>query len=322
MELVSGCSEAEVLSIEFCVTALQEKGSIKASLRAVLWEMMEVRTADELPKARAAMMLLSFMAKGNPRALLDNIEPLILTAFSDEGWKDAVFARHAATAVGTLPWGEQSEKGLAAMNAMVQQPWFSGMKWCQTLEQFIAAIFAVRPEPLRSAAELMVLLRQRAQTVLNEGGEDVSATLTTLFFAVGHVSIEALVHIEDCDRTLRKERHTRELAKQDAIEKEGGKGDADELGMEAAQAKEASEAEYLQAICDGKIIGPGTLLGKLSGMLLAVVQAAQGACDDELRASAIFAMCKCMIVSEAFCDSHLRLLFTLLQSGNSSPRIR
>eukprot|EP00658_Telonema_sp_P-2_P036939 TRINITY_DN26622_c0_g1_i1.p1 TRINITY_DN26622_c0_g1~~TRINITY_DN26622_c0_g1_i1.p1 ORF type:complete len:418 (-),score=150.08 TRINITY_DN26622_c0_g1_i1:300-1418(-) len=54
----------------------------------------------------------------------------------------------------------------------------------------------------------------------------------------------------------------------------------------------------------------------------AVVQAAQGACDDELRSAAIFAMCKCMIVSEQFCESHLRLLFTLLQSGNSSPRTR
>lgn len=96
----------------------------------------------------------------------------------------------------------------------------------------------------------------------------------------------------------------RESAASEAIE--------EELGLAGAAAEDA-EAEYIRKVCEKDIVTGNTLLGALAPVIVSVCTNQAKYSDPELQTAASLALSKFMMVSSEFCDTHLQLLFTILE---------
>jgi len=207
---------------------------------------------------------------------------------------------------------------------LAQEDWCVGAAWCPALEQIVNLVFNNSSQPLEALGNLVKKIHQAALAASQEeGSEAVGPAMTKLFFCVGHVALESLVYVEEFDRNVKKRRHEKEKAKAEADESKNKAEEEEDLNEELgmSEADEVHEAEMFQRIAEGKIVGPGTVLGEFTELIVTVCASEDDACDIEMRTAAIMALCKCMCISTEFCDKNLRLLFSILQNSKSA-RIR
>lgn len=86
----------------------------------------------------------------------------------------------------------------------------------------------------------------------------------------------------------------------------------EEIGLGGAEAEDA-EMEFIASICDEEIVCGGSLLSKLSRVIIEVVTDPYRFPNPELKQASSLALAKYMMVSAKFCHDHLRLLFTILE---------
>jgi len=331
VQLIHGSNVAEQVSIEECAKELQKQNLIKKDVCEALWHMIASRDAENaLLNSRSAAKLLSFFAKGvgSGRVMRDHVDMLMDSACSENGWKDPMVSRYAVSlclnAKEVLDANKLNEV-IAQFVSMATQSWCVGSAWSPALEQIVNMVFANSPAPLETLGNLVKKLQQDALSLAQ--AEDATQTmgphLTKLFYVVGHVALELLVYTEEFDRKVKRSRNEKERnkAEKDEAAKDKSEGDilSEELGM--SEADELHEAELLQKISEGKIVGEGTVLGEFEELLVAVCSSDEKSCDVETRTAAIMALCKCMCISLTFCEKHLRLLFTILEKSKSA-RIR
>eukprot|EP01116_Phalansterium_solitarium_P025583 TRINITY_DN985_c0_g1_i5.p1 TRINITY_DN985_c0_g1~~TRINITY_DN985_c0_g1_i5.p1 ORF type:complete len:1640 (+),score=672.83 TRINITY_DN985_c0_g1_i5:197-5116(+) len=183
-----------------------------------------------------------------------------------------------------------------------------------------------------------------AAAVKREGGGSNKSTttqvpvgeLSKLLFALGHVALKQIVHVDEIQAELRRRRADADRSKLDAADGtkkrragKGGKGGKEAAGastieqeLGVAQAAEEHEAERLQEMAEREIVSGRNLVGAF-GPLVALVCANAGNRynDESLRAPAVLCLCKFMCVSPDFCERHLQLLFTLFKRS-PEPAIR
>ncbi|XP_004345622.1 condensin XCAP-D2 chain [Capsaspora owczarzaki ATCC 30864] len=92
----------------------------------------------------------------------------------------------------------------------------------------------------------------------------------------------------------------------------------DELGVAAAA--EDAESEFIHSLCEHHLIsGNDSLLSKFGPVIVRLCRdTRRTAGDTRLRAAAVLALSKFMLVSADFCDRHLQLLFTVLKTATES----
>jgi len=322
-QLVKGATVAELISIEECAMEVQKQGLMKTDVREALWKMLSSTGETDLEDAQAASKLLCFMAKGAPKMLRDKTDLMLAAACGPSSWKDPVIARYmimACLQAKAILETRQLNELVTEVVALASQPWCLGSQWASVLEQIIQLVFCSSQEPLGVLSGLVKGLHNATlQVIESDKTDDIGEHLVKLFFVVGDVALEMLVYAEDYDRRVKRHRHEQEKSKVERKEEAAGDSLSEELGM--SEADELHEAEMLQQICEGKIVGPGSLLGDFEGLLVAVCSSDESSCDLQTRTAAIMALCKCMSISTSFCEKHLRLLFSILQSSKSA-RIR
>lgn len=95
-------------------------------------------------------------------------------------------------------------------------------------------------------------------------------------------------------------------------------GDLDEeLGLMGAVADDM-EAEYIRNICDKEVVSGDNLLALIMPMVVCVCANPSKYPDKELRAAAVLALANCMMVSSDCCETHLQLLFTILEKSDDA----
>jgi condensin complex subunit 1 len=228
-------------------------------------------------------------------------------------------------------------------------------QWYPAAEQVVNAIFCLSDEPEKCCEPVVKALSTAAAKSMEpeaDGDANAEAAVTRnaskaaamskLFFVLGHVALKLLVHTEALAQEVKD--NAEKSKNGPGTKSKSGKGskskgadsdeDGGEEGVEDAMEKElgmAAEEELEQdklvdAICETEIVGKN-LLGAFGPLIVQVVgdfnnQVAQkksGGTEHEhnkiLRQSAVLALCKFMCVSSKFCESHLQLLFTILQSA-------
>ncbi|KAJ3043566.1 Condensin complex subunit [Rhizophlyctis rosea] len=141
--------------------------------------------------------------------------------------------------------------------------------------------------------------------------------LSRLCFLVGHVAIKQMVHLEVIESEWKRRKHS-EMA-----EKTPRKAAAavDELDAVTGTA----EDEFTEAIAHVRenelLYGEGSLLNSFGSMVAFVCSSNRTFKDPILQNMAVLSLCKLMCVSSEFCESHLQLLFTILEKS-TSPIIR
>ncbi|XP_029436445.1 condensin complex subunit 1 [Rhinatrema bivittatum] len=146
-----------------------------------------------------------------------------------------------------------------------------------------------------------------------------SFLLVHLLFLAGATALQQLVHLErSVGSELRRRRVMRE--EQDAKDVAGKKAKGnestmeEELGLVGASADDI-EAELIRKICDTEILEGQQCLSTFVPLLLKICSNPGRFSDPNLLTTAALALAKFMLISADFCDSHLRLLFTMLEKS-------
>ena len=82
-----------------------------------------------------------------------------------------------------------------------------------------------------------------------------------------------------------------------------------------------AEADYINHVCETEVVTSDTVLTALSPVVVFVCAHPQKYSDVQLQNFASLALTKLMLVSSAFCEEHLALVFTMMEKS-SEPQIR
>ncbi|KAK4689086.1 condensin complex subunit 1, partial [Tremellales sp. Uapishka_1] len=169
-------------------------------------------------------------------------------------------------------------------------------------------------EVFEDAVETLTQTRSRTPSVISQ--DQVGAfCLAQLVFAVGHVAIKHIVYLELVEREFKRRKD--ENAKQKAAEKVAEK-DGNDLDAVAGNAED-DIGELIQSIRERELLfGQKSLLAVYGPMIASICASPKRYRSASLRQAASLALTKLMCVSKEFCESHLLLLFKILESSKDA----
>ncbi|XP_074839699.1 condensin complex subunit 1 [Carettochelys insculpta] len=242
-----------------------------------------------------------------------------------------------------LLFGRLSEvvtEGFAQPNAL----------WIPFMESAVTLIYQLAEGPDEICAQILQCCSQQALEKLQElpgvgaepgtppssvpGGAETLPTflLTHLISLVGNVALQQVVHLE---RAVSAElRRRRVLGEEQEAKKHVGSSTKEksakgienettmeeELGLVGASADD-TEAELVRNICETELLDGKQLLSAFIPLVLKICNNPGLYSDPALSAAAALALGKLCMVSTQFCDSQLRLLFTMLEKS-TLPGVR
>ncbi|TKA78864.1 hypothetical protein B0A55_03813 [Friedmanniomyces simplex] len=157
--------------------------------------------------------------------------------------------------------------------------------------------------------------------------------LSQLLFAVGHIALKQIVHLELCEQDFKRRKAEKEKAnpgsspvkktpggKTPAGQKGDGKKDEeeDELDLMAG----TNEDDFTDAIAHVRerelLYGPQSLLSNFGPLAKEICSNNTSYPNAELQAQAALCMAKLMCVSGEYCEANLSLLITILERSPSA----
>ncbi|XP_050793006.1 condensin complex subunit 1 isoform X1 [Gopherus flavomarginatus] len=221
--------------------------------------------------------------------------------------------------------------------------------WIPFMESAITLIYQLAEGPEEICAQILQCCSQQAlervqepQGVETEPGTSPSSIpgdantlptflLTHLLSLVGNVALQQVVHLERAvSAELRRRRvlgeeqeakkHVNSTKEQSVKSIENETTMEEDLGLVGASADD-TEAELIRNICDTELLDGKQLLSAFIPLVLKICNNPGLYNDPALSAAAALALGKLCMVSAEFCDSHLRLLFTMLEKS-TLPGVR
>lgn len=291
--LGQSATTGELACLEELIKALfdtQETSKlISLSVIAVLWDIFAGKVPGaSVEQRRSSCILVGLIAAQRPESLKQRVHVL-----ESVGLPNLSFARWSCAALCKLPQGSDADGRLSRQLADL----IKSSTDLSTIEQALSAIFVLSKEP---EAVVGSLIRNLAQAIHNKQPAVPICDLTRFLQVVGHVAVKELVRIEALANKLR--RAAAQHARHD-----GDHEEEEQAGAEADKALQLAEKE---------LVSPGSLLGRYGNLAKKI--ASDGSAPAELQASSVLCMAKLMCVQEKFCETNLRLLFSILTSSPES----
>ncbi|CAH8360500.1 unnamed protein product [Eruca vesicaria subsp. sativa] len=335
-------------ALEFIVNALVSKGEISSSTTSALWDFfcfnINGTTAEQ---SRGALSILCMAAKSSSRIRGSHIQDIIDIGFGRWAKVEPLLARTACTAIQRL--SEEDKKKLllssgsrlfGILESLITGNWLPENIYYATADKAISAIYMIHPTPEVLASTIIkkslstvfdVVGQDHAQNDTDENTVDFLTTvqvakLSRFLFVVSHIAMNQLVYIESCVQKIRRQKTKKDKAAAESQNTEENPGPTQEnhsinaeLGLAASDdalldtLAERAEREIVSGGSGEKnLIGDcATFLSKLCRNF-SVLQK-----HPELQASAMLALCRCMIIDASFCESNLQLLFTVVENAPS-----
>ncbi len=255
-----------------------------------------------------------------------------------EGVRTQIYAALTRTVVASpfpeSSWYSAAEAAITALYNLHPSP----EHICTAIVRHIASnAFETATNNAEADGEDQAAAIEAATAAITSGSSELSAAaLSRFFFVLGHVALEHLVLIE---RTAKAVRRARMEAEKRAAEeknerqnaKKSGKGKADdeeededinaELGVGSVAAD--AELDAMKEACETQILAAQNLLGPYAALVSAICrQRSLLSGDATLRASALLALSKLMVVDPRMCEDNLQLMFTLLAARSVEPALR
>ena len=180
----------------------------------------------------------------------------------------------------------------------------------------------------------------------DETKQKPSVALSQLLFAVGHMAIKQIVHLELCEMDFKRRKQEQEKGKSPANpspRKSMGqapgrkkKSSAEDVEMEPVKEKEdekdeldmiggTTEDDFTEAIAHIRerelLYGPNSLLANFGPLVTEVCANNTAYKDQNLQAAATLCLAKLMCVSAEYCERNLPLLITILERSDD-PIVR
>ncbi|KAJ4896045.1 Condensin complex subunit 1 [Raphanus sativus] len=335
-------------ALEFIVNALVSKGEISSSTTSALWDFfcfnINGTTAEQ---SRGALSILCMAAKSSSRILGSHIQDIIDIGFGRWAKVEPLLARTACTAIQRL--SEEDKKKLllssgsrlfSILESLITGNWLPENIYYATADKAISAIYMIHPTPEALAS---TIIKKSLSTVFDVVGQDQAqndtddnvvdflttvqvAKLSRFLFVVSHIAMNQLVYIESCIQKIRRQKTKKDKAAAENQNTEENPGAMQEnhsinaeLGLAASDdalldtLAERAEREIVSGGSGEKnLIGDCAIfLSKLCRNFSALQK------HPELQASAMLALCRCMIIDASFCESNLQLLFTVVENAPS-----
>ncbi|NWZ71750.1 CND1 protein, partial [Acrocephalus arundinaceus] len=221
--------------------------------------------------------------------------------------------------------------------------------WIPFMESAVTLIYQLAEGAEEICADILHVCSQQALEKLQEANEqradagdsphrvsDGASSLSTflllhLVSLVGQVALQQVAYLEVSvsaelrRRRLLKEEKTKKKSdtstrKQTAQSTENEITMEEELGLVGATADD-TEAELIRSICETELLDGKHLFSAFVPLVLKICNNPGLYSDSALSAAAALTLGKLCMVSSEFCDSHLRLLFTMMEKS-TLPDVR
>ncbi|NXX32575.1 CND1 protein, partial [Nicator chloris] len=221
--------------------------------------------------------------------------------------------------------------------------------WIPFMEAAVTLIYQLAEGAEEICADILHVCSQQALEKLQEADEqkadagdsprrvsDGAGSLSTflllhLVSLVGQVALQQVAYLEvSVSAELRRRRMLKEektkkksdtsTRKQRAQSTGNETTMEEELGLVGATADD-TEAELIRSICETELLDGKHLLSAFVPLVLKICNNPGLYSDSALSAAAALTLGKLCMVSSEFCDSHLRLLFTMMEKS-SLPGVR
>uniref|UniRef100_A0A6P8PGL9 Condensin complex subunit 1 n=1 Tax=Geotrypetes seraphini TaxID=260995 RepID=A0A6P8PGL9_GEOSA len=226
-------------------------------------------------------------------------------------------------------------------NAIIEGISQPELYWISFMETALSLIYQLAEEPEGISADILQRCSHRVNEQLNsqaqeslEGG-DLPATrdpselgpvlpsflLVHLLSLAGATALQQLIHLERSvgselrrRRVLKEEQEAKDSAGKPSKTKGNESTMDEELGLVGASADD-TEAELIRKICETELLDGQQCFSAFVPLILKVCSNPGRFSDPTLLTTAALALAKFMMISADFCDSHLRLLFTMLEKS-------
>ncbi|SMQ51887.1 unnamed protein product [Zymoseptoria tritici ST99CH_1A5] len=164
-----------------------------------------------------------------------------------------------------------------------------------------------------------------------EDSTDSALALSQLLFAVGHVALKQIVHLELCEQDFKRRKADKEKTNPTPAK---GSGPRTSAGKKAADKKEEEEQDELDLIAGTTeddftdaiqhvrerelLYGQQSLLTHFGPLVQEICSNNTSYPNAELQAQAALCMAKLMCVSSEYCETNLDLFITMLERSPSS----
>ncbi|XP_039574078.1 condensin complex subunit 1 isoform X1 [Passer montanus] len=221
--------------------------------------------------------------------------------------------------------------------------------WIPFMEAAVTLIYQLAEGAEEICADILHVCSQQALEKLQEADEqkadagdsprrvsDGSGSLSTflllhLVALVGQVALQQVAYLEVSvsaelrRRRLLKEEKTKKQpdtsTKKQRPQSTGNETTMEEeLGLVGATADD-TEAELIRSICEAELLNGKHLLSAFVPLVLKICNNPGLYSDSALSAAAALTLGKLCMISSEFCDSHLRLLFTMMEKS-TLPDVR
>ncbi|XP_030313677.1 condensin complex subunit 1 isoform X1 [Calypte anna] len=215
--------------------------------------------------------------------------------------------------------------------------------WIPFMEAAVMLVYQLAEGAEEICAHILQVCSQRALEKLQEADgqeagispsrvSDGASSLPTfllmhLVSLVGQVALQQVVYLEVSvsaelrrHRTLREEEKATKKLSDSSIKKKRPRSTGnettveEELGLVGASADD-TEAELVRSICETELLDENHLLSAFVPLVLTICNNPGLYSDPALSAAAALALGKFCMISSEFCDSHLRLLFTMMEKS-------
>uniref|UniRef100_A0A8B9VEQ1 Condensin complex subunit 1 n=1 Tax=Anas zonorhyncha TaxID=75864 RepID=A0A8B9VEQ1_9AVES len=324
--IVVDASLGTIQCLEEMISEFVQKDEIKPAVIQLLWERFTEKLQCSPLERRAAVMLLGLMARGKPEIVGSNLDVLVTVGLSEKACEDYCLAQEVCNTISKLPALERNKGPFRlpqdhmlfgylteAVSKGFVQP--SG-DWIPFMEAAITLIYQLAEGADEISARILQVCSQKVLDKLQEASPSrVSGAsslptflLLHLVSLVGQVALQQVAYLEvSVSAELRRRRILKEEQKTKKFDSSTRNETTmeEELGLVGASADD-TEAELIHSICETELLD-----GKWVCLFF----------KNSLRAAAALTLGKLCMISSEFCDSHLRLLFTMMEKS-SLPDVR
>lgn len=310
IQLARQSSDSEMASMEEAIIRLVTEERLPDDVFLILWSMVSQN------KCRATALHLLSMGAGADRSIVDSKSRLMLLlecGFAEP--KNCSVLRASCLClqrIGRAQPDPSDAKYLVLETLMEElcevcrgEQSSETAEWFSVSEHAIKALFVVCPEPEVSCKR--VLVRMSDKTFRNDQAHPLQ--LAKFFHVLGNIVLNLLVYTEALHNSVRRGNSKRSLKNQ-----EDHDDMEDELGVAAAE--EAETERRMTDIAENEIVGRN--LVSLYAPLLVRVVGGEITTNETLMQAATLALCKCMCVSNDFCEKHLPLVFKSLSPAQDT----
>lgn len=349
--LLVDASVGTIQCLEEIICEFVQKDELSPAVTQVLWE----RATEKVPcsplERCSSVMLLGMMARGKPEIVGSNLDTLVNIGLDEKLPPDYRLAQQVCHAIANIldrrkpSMGErhppfrlpQEHRLFERLREMVTKGSIHpDPLWVPFKEAAVALIYQLAEGPEVICARILQDCAKQALEKLEEKSDHQEAPqetpvlptflLMNLLSLAGDVALQQLVHLEQAvsgelcwRRVLREEQeHKRKEPKEKNSKSESTL--EEEMGLGGATADD-TEAELIRGICELELLEGKQTLAAFVPLLLKVCNNPGLYSNPELSTAASLALGKFCMISATFCDSQLRLLFTMLEKS-SFPIVR